>query len=153
MARFILLARPTGRTGRIKGDPCGVFPDSHIFGEREDKTVWIANGNDEADWSNTFYVLDVPTVTLEDGRRMMQQHKRPAIPGDLEFLAKDDADKFVILGRHRWNFDIDSLLPAAARENMASIGKISITKSTLNRFTVDRSGLDDKLITANPVDI
>jgi len=153
MARFLLLARSTGRSARVKGDPVAVFDDSHIFGEREDKSIWLANGNAETAWPGIFFVLDVLGITLEEAKRMIQVHKRAATAGDDEFDAPDAADRFVILGRHRWNFDIGGKLTVKERRDITNKGILRLTKKKLNSYTVDRSGLGDSLITASPRDI
>lgn len=150
MARFLLLARSTGKSGRIKGDPVAIVDNSHVFSEGEDKELWLLNGHLEADWPGTFIIVDVPELSLVEAKRMDQIHDRPAIAGDPEFDDPDEANRFVILGRHRWNLNIDGLLPAAARNNMNNNAKAQITKNALNNHTIDRSGLDDVLVTDTP---
>jgi len=153
MPRFLFLAKPTVKSGRIKGDPVGVFKDSHIFGEREDKSVWLANGNQESDWPGTFCIVDVAGVSLKKAQRIMEIHKRQPNIFEPEFQFKDDADKFVRLGRHRWNFDIDGRLLPQEKDELEITGKIRITKQNLNSTTMDRSGLDDNLVTAAPKEV
>ena len=153
MARFLLLAKPTGRSSRMKGDPIGVFEDDHVFSYGEDKALWLANGNLESEWTNTFCILDVPGVTLEEAQRMMEVYKRSAVEGDEEFDNPDDADKFVILGRHRWCFDLDTNGTVEEKQDMTDNAILSVTESKLNAYTVDRSGLDDVLVTDSPKEI
>ena len=153
MARFLLLARPTGRSGRVRGDPVGYFEDGTVFPYGNDKSVWLASGRSEADWPNTFMILDVPGVSVEEASRMMEEHKRPAVEGDPMFGVGDPEDRYVTLGRHRWNFDIDGRLPQQAIDNMNSNGRAGIARAILNSLVIDRSGLDDVFLTDTPKEV
>ena len=153
MARFLLLAVDIAHNGRQEGDPVGAFDDSHVFGEREDKTVWIANGNAAADWPGTFYVIDIPAMTRSVGERIYDVWKRPAVPGDLEFEAPDAADRYVQLGRHRWQLGVADKLPGNIRQKLRRDGVISIPFDvpTINNYMKDRNNLD-VFITNTPID-
>ncbi len=144
MARFLLLAVDIAKNGRQEGDPVGAFDDTHAFGQREDKRIWLANGNDKNDWPGTFYVIDIPLMPVEVGERIYDQWKRPAVSGDLEFDAPDVPDRFVILGRHRWQLGVADKLPGNLRQQLRKDGFliISFDVPMINDFMIDRNGLD-----------
>lgn len=144
MARLLLLATSTGKTGRVEGDPVFVGDDSHVFGEREDKRVWIANGNAEGDWPGIFYVIDIPGMPVEVARRIYDTWKRPATILDPEFEAPDEADRYVVLGRHRWQLGVADKIPGAARSKLRRDGFIEFpyVVDVINSYMRDRSELD-----------
>jgi len=144
MARFLLLAKDIAQNGRQEGDPVGVHDDTHTYGEREDKRVWLENGNDAKDWLGTFYVIDIPLMPREVGERIYDKWKRPAVEGEDEFEAPDPPDRFVILGRHRWQLGVADKLPGNLRQQLRRDGAIVISYDVplINDFMIDRSQLD-----------
>jgi len=143
MARFILLAKATGQSGRVEGDSCGVFPNNYVFGEREDKSVWIANGNDPNDWPGTFLIVTVLGIGWRSARRFKQPHRRRAHVLDPEFQAPDADDRFVRIGRNRWRFRLNNL-PIPKRRELRENGVITLIydKAVLNNVIIDKANLD-----------
>jgi len=154
VARFLLLAKDIGRKGRQEGDPVGVFDDAHIFGQREDKSVWLANGNAEVDWPGTFSVVDILGMPLDEAQRIMQRHVRPAVDGEIEFEESDRSDRVVDLGRHRWKLDVETKLSSSDRDKIRLDGALDITydTTTVNNVMTDRSGFDDFIPTDGKID-
>jgi hypothetical protein len=144
MARLLMLAIDIAQNGRQEGDPVGVFEDSHVFGEREDKRVWLANGNPAGAWPGTFYVIDVTGMPVAVARRIYDKWKRAAVPGEPEFDAQDQEDRFVILGRHRWQLGVADKLPGGARQALRRDGFLVFGYDipTINGYMTDRSALD-----------
>ena len=146
MARFLLLAKSTGKSGRVRGDPVGVYKRSHVFAAMTDKVRFLAEGNKEEDWTNTFMIIDCDGISLREGRRMLEVYKRTPNIFEPEAQAKDDADKFVILGRHRWCFDIDNLGNQSEKDELIRESKLTCTRETFNSYIIDRTDANEKLV-------
>ena len=144
MARLLLLAVDIARNGRQEGDPVGVYPDDHVFGGREDIRRWVELGNDENDWPGTFYVIDIPGMPVSVAQRIYDVWKRPAVPGEDEYDAPDEEDRYVILGRHRWQLGVADKLPGNIRNRLRRLGYIEIeyNVTVINNYMNDRSELD-----------
>ncbi len=143
MARILLIAKSIGRKGRTEGDPSVVVENSHIFGERADKSRWIASGNDPRDFPGIHYVVDIPDMPLAIAERIMQVWKRPATIVDLEWEGDVD-DRYVWIGRHRWQLGVADRLPGPIKAALRRDGIIELPydEAAINSYMIDRNSLD-----------
>ena len=158
MAQIVTLAKSVGAAGaKAEGDPIAVYPDGFTAGSNEDIRVWVAQGNDEADFPDTFYMIDVPGMSHETGLRLLGPWVRAAVPGDPEYEAPDEADRYVRLGRFRWQLGVADKLPgpiktALRKDRFFVIEPYDQTAiDAINSYVIDRAELD-VLITDTPID-
>lgn len=79
------------------GDVIDVQADDHVFGDHEDLDVWIAAGNDAADYPAIFYIVDLPDLAVADAQKY------------LEFIeGTDETGSPTVLKFRKWGFDIGS---------------------------------------------
>ena len=144
MAQILLLAKATGQSGRFEGNPVGVYADDHVFNVGVDKRRWLAEGNTSQSWKGTFYIVAVPTMPVTTAERIMQPWRRAATVIDPEFGAPDAEDRYVELGRHRWQLGVADKLPGPIKSKLRRDGFIELPYDvpTLNNYMIDRSGLD-----------
>lgn len=142
-ARFLLLGKDLGN-GRGIGDPVSIVADSHVFSINEDIREWTAAGNEASAFPDLFLVIDIPGMPVVVARRMMEQWKRPTVPGDPGHGAGDPEDQCVLLHRHRWRFGVADLLPVQIRLAIQRDRYVSLVYDipALNTYIQDRAGTD-----------
>jgi hypothetical protein len=134
-------------------DIAAVYPYDRILGRREDIRVWIAEGNNEADFPNDFLLLEItPANQAEEDemfaglqRAQSEVWTRPAVPGDPEYDPdQDPADNVVVLGPRRWQFGKQDRIPPnlANKLDRDKFVVFDYDKATLNSFFIDRDGLE-----------
>lgn len=161
MASFLFLAKSISNAGRIEGDPISIRDDSFQivvpsgtwrWSAEEDIRRWIAEGNAENDFPDLFYVIDIIGMPLVSAQRMLQPWRRPAEPGDPEYDAADEPDRYVTLGPHRWQFGVADKLPGPLKTKLRNDRFLDLpyNATVINTYVTDRAGLD-VLITDNPI--
>ena len=158
MAEILVLAKSIGADGsRTEGDPVAAKDDGANWGGHEDIRVWIAQGNAEADFPDMFYMILIPGMPLVSAERLMSAWTRPAVLGEPEFDNPDEADRYVTLGKYRWQLGVADKLPGRLKSRLRRDKIITIdpygqtTIDAINSYVTDRSGLD-VLITDTPID-
>lgn len=155
MAKIVTLAKPVGAPGKkSEGDPVAVFADGEPCGIKADIREWLAAGNIGMEFPDTFYVIDIPGMPKEIAQRALGPWKRPAAPGDTEYDAPDEPDRYVTLGPNRWNFDVRNKLPGLKKSQLRRDRFIVLEPyddeliAELNNYMVDRSGSDLWIVSA-----
>lgn len=153
MASFLFLAKELSNAGRFEGDPVSIKNDSWQWSAEEDIDRWVAEGNAKGDFPDLFYVIDIVGMPLDTALRMTQQWVRAAVPGDPEYDAPDEEDRYVLLGPHRWQLGVADKLPGNLKGKLRKDRKLNIPYDipTINNYVTDRAGLD-VWITDTPID-
>lgn len=155
MARLLLRSADLAHAGLYEGDPVAIVDDSHTFSQEEDIRVWVANGNAANTYPGLFYVIDLVGMPLEPARRLYEQWKRPAVPGDPEYDAPDPEDRCVFLGPHRWQLGVKDRFPPNLANQLRRDYYLEYTYGPtvvtwLNNYIIDRCEVD-VFVNASPV--
>ena len=162
MARFLLLAKDLTNAGKFEGDPVSIKDDNDTvttpsgtwyWSAEEDTRRWVAEGNDENDFPNLFYAIDIVGMSKPVAERLNQDWVRAAVDGDPEFENPDEADRFVFLGPNRWQFGVADKLPGQLKTRLRRDRFLDVPFDIdeINSYVTDRSGLD-VWITDTPID-
>ncbi len=153
MARFLLLAKDLPSAGRFEGDPVSIKDDLWQWSAAEDVRQWVAEGNAEKDYPDVFYTIDIFGMPVVTAKRITYEWKRAATVLDIELAAPDEADRYVFLGPHRWQFGVADKLPGNLRAKLRKDRFLDIPFDipAINSYVTDRAGLD-VWITDTPID-
>ncbi len=162
MASFLLLAKELTNAGRFEGDPVSIKDDGDTvttasgtwyWSAEEDIRRWVAEGNTENQFPDLFYTIDIVGMTRATALRITEQWKRAATVVDPELAAPDEADRFIMLGPHRWQFGVADKLPGRLRAKLRKDRFLDMPFDipTINSYVTDRTGLD-VWITDTPID-
>jgi len=112
------------------GDVISVVKNSHKFSPSECKAVWIARGRNPANWDGHTWVIDIPDMTVRRGRRLREAHREPAVLGDVEFDAPDEADRFKQVRVRKFRMGMSGPKLQALR----NVGRVSLTLPQARNF-------------------
>ena len=127
----------------IKVKDCMAVKNNDVgWGAEEDLRAWIAkygsadaldeNGNS---YPNRGYIIQIPELSVADGRTFIKEGTRPAIEGqDPEFDAPDPADRIVKISFKGHRFDEDSL-PIHKKSELLTNQYVEVSKDE-SRFAV-----------------
>lgn len=131
MVRFLCIAK-----GVRKGEVSVAMPDGHVFGRMEDYDQYVAHFGSDKGWPDSFVIVDVPDMTVEEGETL----SRPAVhfePGN-DPLAPE-AKLEIIDHIHAAVIDFEPLERFTdSRETLVSHRKIARDRLAVLAMTVQR---------------
>ena len=120
-----------------RGDIVGVVEAGTPFGRRESMQVWVADGNDPADYPGDYGIVHVVDdhVDLSTAESMFYHSavKRPTTPADQEHQVEEDgtSTSTVTVYQFGWRLRLSELTPAQ-QETFASDYMIELTQDEFN---------------------
>jgi len=128
LARLLMLNINIPSAKRVIGDPIAIYEN--------DAPIEAAEFLYK---SGKAFIIDLPNYTTLSIAHLLDAHTRPASPRDDEY-AGDLADRKVLLGPHRWNFN-KLKLKTSVRKNLNNTRKIALAPdiSLINSIMDDRS--------------
>lgn len=106
-----------------RGYPVVVMPDGHQWGREETKAAWIAAGNSAATWHNKFYLLKIPTVTVE---KVLAAAKMQTTDDSGTPLYEADGVTPKVYRRREYYLNIDGL-KTSIKNALNSAGEATVT--------------------------
>ncbi len=126
------------RSGALlkRGDIRVVRPNGSPWGNRERKSIWIAEGNDPADWFGTCSLLLVTGLSVVDGRKLLGQEHRVSVEGDPEFEEETEGGRRELVHHHKWRFNLREfgVAHAARRAQLATDGEVTMGRVLFQQF-------------------
>ena len=113
MAEFLIAARDLPSLYR-RGDPITVQADGHRWGTAEIL-------------GDEFYVVKVPSVTVDEARPLVRALYEDAVAGDPELDAPDPEDRRIKRHKRGTRLVID-LLPVPKRSELTALGFTTLTR-------------------------
>lgn len=131
-----------------RGDIVGVVEAGTPFGRRESMQVWVADGNDPADYPGDFGIVHVidGDVEVSDVESVFNDSsiRRPITPSDGQNPVELDDIPTVLVYRYGWRLRLSELTPAQ-QETFASNYMIELTQDEFNSISehkIDRTYFD-----------
>ena len=126
MARLLIIF-----SGDRQGELSGVFPDSHVFGRMEDYDAYVSAFGSDQGWRNTFVIVDVPGMTIEEARDLA------AVVADTTVVQDPDTGTMNEFQTIRFNCKgwadlakLDASLKGGIRQQYRQHRKVTIDKAT-----------------------
>lgn len=125
-----------------RGDIVGVVEAGTPFGRRESMQVWVADGNDPADYPGDFGIVHVidGDVEVSDVESVFNDSSiiRPITPSDGQNPVELDDIPTVLVYRYGWRLRLSELTPAQ-QETFASNYMIELTQDEFNSISEHKS--------------
>lgn len=108
-----------------RGDLVLVRSDGHIWGRRESKQQWLAEGLAEADWPNRYVIIKIPDLTIEVARRFV-------------------GERFIVVRRRRLFRVLLNELPQNVKNKLTADGEYTANLAKVKNYI--RSKADETTI-------